>query len=71
MPAEIGSSVGTSTLMAAWNAASYVAQIEDQRLEPAMAGGVYLNATREVLQKHGKLWFQNESYVISRQRLAR
>jgi hypothetical protein len=28
----------------------------------------YLEATREVLQKHGKLWFLNESYSISRQR---
>jgi hypothetical protein len=43
----------------------YVAQIEDERLEPVMSSGAYLNATREVLQEHGKLWFQNESYVIS------
>jgi len=68
LPSEIGSSIGTSTLMSAWNAAIYVAQIEDRRLELAMNAGTYLNATREVLQKHGKLWFQNDSYVISRQR---
>jgi len=71
LPSEISSSIGTSTLMAAWNAAVYVAQIEDQRLEPAMVGGVYLEATREVLRKYGKLWFQNESYVISRPRFTR
>jgi len=68
LPSEISSSIGTSTLMAAWNAAVYVAQIEDQRLEPVMSDGKYLDVTREVLQKHGKLWFQNESYVISRHR---
>jgi hypothetical protein len=68
LPSEISSSIGTSTLMAAWNAAVYVAQIEDQRLEPVMSEGKYLDVTREVLQKHGKLWFQNESYVISRHR---
>jgi hypothetical protein len=68
LPNEISSSIGTSTLMAAWNAAVYVAQIEDQRLEEAMCDSRYLDATREVLQKHGKLWFQNESYVISRPR---
>jgi SAM-dependent methyltransferase len=68
LPSEISSSIGTSTLMAAWNAAVYVAQIEDQRLEPVMSDGKYLEVTREVLQKHGKLWFQNESYVISRHR---
>jgi SAM-dependent methyltransferase len=68
LPSEISSSIGTSTLMAAWNAAVYVAQIEDQRLEPVMSDGKYLDVTREVLQRHGKLWFQNESYVISRHR---
>jgi hypothetical protein len=70
LPMEIGSSIGTSTLLAAWNDAIYVAQIEDERLRTAMADGRYLDATREVLQKHGALWFQNESYVISRHRFA-
>ena len=32
LPSEISSSIGTSTLLAAWNAAIYVAQIEDDRL---------------------------------------
>ena len=32
--------------------------------------GRYLEATRDVLQKHAGLWFQNESYVISRHRFA-
>ena len=35
-----------------------------------MTDGRYLDHTREVLQNHGALWFQNESYVISRQRFA-
>lgn len=66
LPNEISSSIGSSTLMAAWNAAVYVAQIEEPRLDAAMKDARYLDATREVLQRHGKLWFQNESYVISR-----
>jgi hypothetical protein len=70
LPMEISSSIGTSTLLAAWNAAIYVAQIEDERLRVVMEDGRYLEATRDVLQKHGNLWFQNESYVISRQRFA-
>ena len=28
----------------------------------------YLDATREVLQRHQALWFNDESYVISRKR---
>jgi hypothetical protein len=71
LPTEIGgtsSAIGTSTLFAAWNAATYVAQIEDHRLAEAMRDDGYLEATRDVLQKHGSLWFWDESYVISRKR---
>ena len=66
LPNEIGSSIGTSTLIAAWNAATYVAQIEDDRLEASMHGDAYISATRNVLKKRGGLWFQNESYTITR-----
>jgi hypothetical protein len=68
LPSEVSSSIGTSTLLAAWNAAVYVAQIEDQRLEQVMSDGTYLEATRDVLQKHNGLWFWDESFVISRKR---
>ena len=66
MPDELGESIGTSTLLAAWNAAVYVAQIEDDRLVEAMSGGAYLEATRAVLRKHGGLWFEDESFVVTR-----
>lgn len=66
LPNEIGSSIGTSTLLAAWNAATYVAQVEDDRLEAAMHADAYIDITRKVLNKRGGLWFQNESYTISR-----
>ena len=71
LPGEIdtdNASIGTSTLFAAWNDAAYVAQIEDQRLEAAMKGDGYLRATREVLRRHGGLWFNDESFIISRKR---
>jgi hypothetical protein len=68
LPTEIAASIGTSTLFAAWNAAVYVAQIDDERLAAELGARRYLDATREVLQAHGQLWFQDESYVISRKR---
>jgi hypothetical protein len=68
LPSEIAESIGTSTLFAAWNAAVYVNQIDDERLAEAMGARKYLDATREVLQAHGSLWFLDESYVISRKR---
>ncbi len=70
LPSEIeqASAIGTSTLFAAWNAAIYVAQVEDHRVAEAASDGRYLEATGEVLKKHGALWFYDESYVISRRR---
>jgi hypothetical protein len=68
LPSEVEGSIGTSTLFAAWNAAVYVSQVEDERLGPVMAGADCLDATAEVLRKHGGLWFNDESYVISRRR---
>jgi hypothetical protein len=68
LPSEIADSIGTSTLFAAWNAAIYVAQIDDERLAEVVGTRKYLDATREVLQAHGQLWFLDESYVISKKR---
>jgi hypothetical protein len=69
LPSEISDqSIGTSTLFAAWNAAIYVAQVEDDRLAEVVADGRYLDSTREVLRERGALWFYDESYVISRRR---
>lgn len=66
LPTEIAPTIGTSTLFAAWNAAIYVGQVEDARLEPVLEDGRYLDVTRNVLQKYNGLWFWDESYVISR-----
>jgi SAM-dependent methyltransferase len=68
LPSEISESIGTSTLFAAWNAAIYVAQVEDERLAEVVADGRYVDATRSVLRERGGLWFFDESYVISRRR---
>ena len=66
MPSELGESIGTSTLMAAWNAAVYVAQIDDERLNEAMADNRYLAATAEILERYGGLWFIDEIFSVQR-----
>jgi hypothetical protein len=68
LPSEIGDRVGTSTLFAAWNAAIYVNQIEDERLDTIVSNGNYLDVTQSVLQKHGGLWFNDETFVVIRRR---
>ena len=67
MPSEVSENIGTSTLLAAWNAAAYVAQIDDMRLTEVMSGGAdYIEATRKILENYGGLWFTNEAFVIKR-----
>jgi hypothetical protein len=66
LPSEVQQSIGTSTLFAAWNDAIYVNQIEDERLEPVLETSDYLKYTSEVLRKHKGLWFNDESFVVSR-----
>ena len=68
LPSEINENLGTSTLLAAWNAAIYVGQVEDEKLEAAIAKGSYLESTRKVLKKYDGLWFNDECLVISRRR---
>ena len=65
-PSELESSISTSTVLAAWNAATYVAQIEDERLRPAMSRGDYIDVTSEVLRKYRGLWFVDESFSVAR-----
>ncbi|MFQ5971048.1 MAG: hypothetical protein ACE5Q3_01875 [Alphaproteobacteria bacterium] len=68
MPTEVSEHIGTSTLLAAWNAATYVAQIGGGRLAEAMTRSDYMDATREVVGRHGGLWFLDESFVVARKR---
>ena len=42
MPNEVTNRLTTSTALAAWNAAVYVAQIDDERVAAAMQEGNYL-----------------------------
>jgi hypothetical protein len=66
MPSERTEHIGTGLTLAAWNAAAYVAQIDEGRLSEAMTSGVYVPATREVLERRGAVWFNDEAYLITR-----
>ncbi len=66
MPSERSEHIGTGLTLAAWNAAAYVAQIDEPRLSEAMASGVYVKATRDVLERYDGVWFNDEEYLIIR-----
>ena len=69
MPVEAQEHIGTSSILAAWNAAAYVAQIDEERMFDAVLSGAYIQATRSVIERRGGVWFNDESYVIHRERL--
>ena len=48
LPSELEASIGTSTLFAAWNAATYVGQIDEQRLEEAMKSVDYYQLPKKL-----------------------
>ena len=54
-------------MLAAWNAATYVAQIEDHRLVQAMRHSAYLDAVTDVIHEHKGLWFTDESFIVARE----
>lgn len=68
MPSERTEHIGTGLTLAAWNAAAYVAQIDEDRLSAAMTSGAYVPATQSVLERHGGVWFNDEAYLIARSR---
>ena len=65
-PEQTTNNIGTSTLLAAWNAATYVAQTDEQRLREVMGSSEYLDVTQSVLHKYNGLWFTDESFIVSR-----
>jgi len=66
MASEVGESIGTSTSLAAWNAAVYVAQIEDDRMTEALGSTRYIEVSQAALRRHSGLWFNDELFVIAR-----
>jgi hypothetical protein len=59
--------VGALSLSSAWNNAVYFAEVKEELAQSAMReGNRYLEATAEVLARHGGLWFVNETFSVTR-----
>ena len=43
-------------------------QIPGELLDPVVTTGAYVAATQVVLRKYGGLWFNDETFVVSRRR---
>ena len=67
LPVIEGHNLGALSLSSAWNNAVYFAQVKEELAQAAIReGSHYLDVTRDVLQKHGGLWFVDESFSVVR-----
>ena len=61
--------IGALSLSSAWNNAIYFAEVKEDLAQAAVhEGRRYLEVTREVLRRHGGLWFANETFRVTRTR---
>ena len=69
LPVLEGHDLGALSLNSAWNNAVYFVQVKEDLAQEAMREGVrHLEITRDVLMRHGGLWFVNESFSVTRKR---
>ncbi len=67
LPVDPRGAIGTSTLLAAWNNATFVSQVPQSDVEKVMRSDIdYLGQTADVIRKNDGLWFINESFVVQK-----
>lgn len=67
LPVVEGREIGALSLTSAWNNAVYFAEVKEDLAQAAIReGNRYLDVTRDVLRRHGGLWFVNETFSVTR-----
>ena len=67
LPNEIENSISTSLIFSAWNALTYVGQINNENVMEAEQDGRYVQYIQEIIKKYSGLWFNDELLVIEHQ----
>jgi len=67
LPNEIENSISTSLIFSAWNAATYVGQINDENVMEAEKNNQYFQHVQEIIKKYKTLWFNDEMFIIEHQ----
>ena len=67
LPNEIENSISTSLIFSAWNAATYVGQINDENVMEAEKNNQYFQHVQEIINKYKTLWFNDEMFIIEHQ----
>ena len=67
LPNEIENSISTSLIFSAWNALTYVGQINNEYVMKAEKNNQHVQHVQEIIKKYGTLWFNDELLVIEHQ----
>ena len=66
LPNEIENGISTSLIFSSWNAITYVAQINNEKILIAEENKDYIKYIRDVISKYGGLWFNDEILFIKK-----
>ena len=59
--------ISTSLIFSAWNALTYVGQINNEYVMEAEKNNQHVQHVQEIIKKYGTLWFNDELLVIEHQ----
>ena len=66
LPEEIANGISTSAVFSAWNAATYVNQINDIEIVKVEQNNKHIKPTQQIIKKYSGLWFNDEILVIEK-----
>ena len=66
LPEEISNGISTSIVFSAWNASTYVTQMNDDEVLKVEKTYKHIEATQKSIKKHGGMWFNDELLIIEK-----
>ena len=66
LPNELSNGISTSLVFSGWNAATYVNQMDDNKIANIERTNLYQKITQEIVKKNNGLWFNDELLVITK-----
>ena len=66
LPEEISNGISTSIVFSAWNASTYVTQMNDDEVLKIEKAFIHIKPTQKIIKKYGGMWFNDELIVIEK-----
>ena len=66
LPEEISNGISTSIVFSAWNASTYVTQMNDTEVLKIEKNFSHIKPTQKIIKKYGGMWFNDEMLIIQK-----